>query len=87
MPILGVPLLYEQKLNAELIRKNNLGGVVDFNNFNQGSPRLIIKIQSTNISVTLIDIMVCDLKLRLPGDSDRSYAEVGKGSGWNSGNK
>ena len=30
-------MLYEQKLNAELIRKNNLGGVVDFNNFNQGS--------------------------------------------------
>ena len=63
MPILGVPLLYEQKLNAELIRKNNLGGVVDFNNFNQGSPCLIIKIQSTIISVTLIDIMICDLKL------------------------
>ena len=37
VPILGVPLLYEQKMNAELIRKNNLGGVVDFNNFNQGS--------------------------------------------------
>jgi len=35
VPILGVPLLYEQKLNSELIRKNNLGGVVDFNNFNQ----------------------------------------------------
>ena len=35
VPILGVPLLYEQKLNAQLIKKNNLGRVVDFDNFDQ----------------------------------------------------
>ena len=35
VPILGVPLLYEQKLTAQLIKKNNLGRVVDFDNFDQ----------------------------------------------------
>jgi len=37
VPILGVPLLYEQKLNAQLIKKNNLGRVVDFDNFDQAT--------------------------------------------------
>jgi len=33
--ILGIPLLYEQKMNAELIKKHNLGVVVDFSELNE----------------------------------------------------
>ena len=35
--ILGIPLLYEQKMNAELIKKHNLGVVVDFSELNEQS--------------------------------------------------